>query len=141
MFISTIARAIRHFYLNYHLTGSTSIWIHSAFMRRLQFGLRQVICFLTVSFLAYGTKLADRLSFEYLLPITCILCLRETFGSTFSLCYQITLTITPLSIFLFIAQKIGFGYHGHFSDEFLLLFTSFCIAYGCTQVNITSFHN
>ncbi|CAF1053029.1 unnamed protein product [Rotaria sp. Silwood1] len=135
MSTSTTFRTIRHFYLNYHHSGSASLWIHSAFMRRLQCGLREVICFLIVSFLAYGTQLADHLSLQYLLPIISILCLQETFGLTLSFCYQITLTIIPLSIFLFVIQKIGLDYHYYFLSELLiLLLTSFCIAYSCTQI-------
>ncbi|CAF4645397.1 unnamed protein product, partial [Rotaria sp. Silwood2] len=135
MSTSTIFRTMRHFYLNFHHSGSASLWIHSAFMRRLQYGLRQVICFLIVGFLAYRTQLTDHLSLEYLLPMISILCLQETFGLTLSFCYQITLTIIPLSIFLFIVQKLGLYYHYYFASELLiLLFTSFCIAYGCTQI-------
>ncbi|CAF2104224.1 unnamed protein product [Rotaria magnacalcarata] len=135
MTIFTISQTTRHFYLNYHHSGSNSLWIHSEFMRNLQFGLREVICFLSISFLAYGTRLADNLSLEYFLPIISILCLQETFGSTLSYSYQITLTITPLAIFLFVVQKLGLDYHGHFVSEFImLLFTSFCISYGCTQI-------
>ncbi|CAF1021837.1 unnamed protein product [Rotaria sordida] len=135
MSTSTIFRTIRHFYLNYHHSGSTSLWIHSTFMRRLQCALREMICFLIVGFLAYGTQLADHLSLEYLLPVISILCLQETFGLTLYFCYRIALTITPLSIFLFVIQKIGLNYHHYFASELLiLLFTSFCISYACPQI-------
>ncbi|CAF1475714.1 unnamed protein product [Rotaria sordida] len=139
MSIFAISRTIRHFYFNYHHSESTPIWIHSAFIQRIQFSFRQVICFLFVGFLAYGTQLANQLSLEYLVPIISILCLQQTFGSTLSCCYQITLAITPLSIFLFVIKKIGLGYHNYLATELLLLFTSFCVAYGCTQVQTRKF--
>jgi hypothetical protein len=138
MSILKMSRTVRHFYFNYHHPESTPLWIQSAFMRRVQFGIRETICFLIVGFLSYGTKLANHLSIQYLVPIISIVCLQQTFGSTLSCCYQITLAITPLSIFLFIAQKIGLGYHDYLASELLLLLTSFFIAYGCTQVNILS---
>jgi hypothetical protein len=128
-------RALRHFYFNYHHPELTSSWIQSAFMRRIQFGIREMICFLIVGFLSYGTKLSNQLLLEYLAPVISVLCLQQTFGATLSSCYQITLAITPLSIFLYIAQKIGLGYHDYLATELLLLFTTFCIAYGCAQVN------
>lgn len=137
MSIFTITRTTRHFYLNYHHAGSNSLWIHSAFMRYFQFSLREVICFLSVSFLAYGTRIADYLSLEYLLPIISILCLQETFGSTLFFAYQITLTITPLALFLFAVQKIGLNYHNYLATELLILLpTTFLISYSCTEVNI-----
>ena len=136
MSLSMIFRTARHFYFNYHLRETTSVWIHSDFMRRVQFGFQHTICFLSLGFLAYGTPLVDQLSTEFLLPVIGIMCLQQTFGATLSCCCQITLVIIPLSIFLFITQKIGLGYHDYLATELLLLFTSFCLAYGCTQVNI-----
>ncbi len=136
MFILKMSRTMRHFYFNYHHPEFTSLWIQSAFMRHVQFGIREMICFLIAGFLSYGTQLANHLSLQYLVPVISIVCLQQTFGSTLSCCYKITLVITPLSIFLFVVQKIGFGYHNYLSSELLLLFPSFCIAYGCTQVNM-----
>jgi hypothetical protein len=141
MSILLIFRTLRHFYFNYHHPESISLWIQSAFMRRIQFGIREMICFLIVGFLSYKTQLSNQLLLEYLVPIISILCLQQTFGSTLSCCCQITLAITPLSIFLYIAQKIGLGYHDYLATELLLLFTSFCIAYGCFQVNSLANHS
>jgi hypothetical protein len=135
MSISTIIRTICHFYFNYHNPESTSVWIQSGFMRCVQYGIREMVCFLVVGFLSYGTQLANRLSLEYVALIISILCLQQTFGATLSCCYHVTLTITPLSIFFFVAHKIGLGYHDYHVTELLLLFASFCIAYGCKQVN------
>jgi hypothetical protein len=135
MSISTIFRTACQFYFNYHYSESTSLWIHSTFMRRVQFAIRAMLCFLIVGFLSYGTQLSHQFSLEYLIPVISILCLQQTFGSTLSGCYQITLVITPLSIFLFLVKKIGLGYHDYLATELLLLLTSFAIAYGCTQVD------
>ena len=135
MSISSMFRTVRRFYFSYHHPESTSSWIQSAFMRRVQFGLREMICFLIVGFLSYGTQLSNQLLLEYLAPVISVLCLQQTFGATLSCCYQITLAITPLSIFLYIVKRIGLGYHDYLATELLLLFTSFCIAYGCAQVN------
>jgi len=134
MFLLNLSQVVRRFYFNYHYPQSSSVWIHSTFIQRVQFGVREMICFLIVGFLSYGTKLSDHLLLEYLVPVIAILCLQQTFGSTFSCCYQLTIAITPLSIFLFISQKIGLGYHDYISTEILLLFTTFCIAFTCTQV-------
>jgi hypothetical protein len=139
MSIFTIYRAARHFYFNYHYPESTSVWIHSAFMQRIQYAFQKVICFLTVGFLGFGSRFAQNISPGYLVPVVSILCLQQTFGATLSCCYKITLAITPLSIFLFVIQKIGLGYHDYLATELLLLITSFCISYGCTQVNILIF--
>jgi hypothetical protein len=137
MSMSMIFRTARHFYFSYHLRETTSVWIHSDFTRRVQFGFQHAICFLSVGFLAYGTQLADQLSLEFFVPVISIMCLQQTFGATLSCCCQIALVITPLSIILFIIQKIGLlGYHDYLATELLLLFTSFCLAYRCTQVNI-----
>lgn len=105
MFLSNLFRIVRHFYFNYHYPESSSVWIHSTFIQRVQFGVREMICFLIVGFLSYGTKLSNHLRLEYLVPVISILCLQQTFGSTFFCCYQLTLAITPLSIFLFVSQK------------------------------------
>lgn len=135
MSILNIFRNARHFYFNFHHSESISPWIQSNFMRCLQFGIRQMICFLIVGFVCYGTKLFHHLSLEYLACIISILCLQQTFGATLSSCYHISLVLTPLSIFLFIVKKLGLSYHDYLATELLLLFTSFCISFGCTQVN------
>ena len=134
MYALNMCRTVRHFYFNYHYTETKSVWIHSTFIQRIQFGIREMICFLIIGFLSYGTNLSNRLYLEYLVPVIGILCLQQTVGSTFLCCYQLTLAITPLSIFLFVAQKIGLGYHDYLATELLLLFTTFCIGFACTQV-------
>lgn len=135
MSILNTLRSIRHFYFNYHHPETVSLWIQSEFMRCFQYGIRQMICFLIVGFFCYGTRIVHYLSLEYLVCIISILCLQQTFGATFSCCYQIISALVPLSIFLFIAKKIGLGYHDYLATELLLLLTSFCLSYGCTQVN------
>ncbi|CAF0844950.1 unnamed protein product [Adineta steineri] len=134
MSVPKISQTARHFYFNYHYPESTTSCIHTTFMRQIQFGIQDVICFLIAGFLAYETKLIQHLSLEFLVPMISILCLQSTFGSTLAGCYRITLALIPLSLFLFLIQKLGLGYHDYLATELFLLFTSFCISYGCSQV-------
>jgi hypothetical protein len=141
MSVSTISQTIRHFYFNYHHFEPSSSCIHSSFTRSVQFAFRTVIAFLVGGFLAYGTPLSNQLDQQYLIPTLSILCVQETFGLTLSACYQMVLVLTPLSIFLFIIQKIGLGYQDYLAAELLLLILSVFIAYKCSQVNIFSSDN
>ena len=102
MSLSDICRSIRHFYLNYHHGKSHSLHLHSAFTRRLQFGLRLVVTLLIGGFVGYASPLHSKFSLVYLIPNFSILCIRETFGDTLTNVLHLTSVIVPLSIFLFI---------------------------------------
>ena len=136
MSLSTIFQTICHVYLNYNYNESSSRWIHSSFTRNLQFAVRMLISFLVGGFIAYGTGLRDQLTLKFMLPNMSVLCIQETFGLTLLSNINLILVIVPLSIFFFILQKIGLGYHDYIAGEFLFLLSSFCISYRCTQVFI-----
>ena len=134
MTLSTIYRPIRRFYFNYHHVESSSLYIHSAFTRRLQFALRLVITFLIGGFLGYATPLRNQLGQVYMIPNLGVLCIQETFGFTLSSTLHVAFVILPLSIFLFVIQKIGLSYQNYVAGELLLLFSSFCISYKSQKV-------
>jgi hypothetical protein len=134
MSLSTICRSTCRFYFNYHFIESSSLYIHSAFIRRLQFALRLVITFLIGSFLSYATPLRNQLGQIYMIPNLGVLCIQETFGFTLSTTLHVTFVIIPLSIFLFIIQKIGLSYQNYLAGEFLMLLSSFYISYKCRKV-------
>ncbi|CAF1406378.1 unnamed protein product [Rotaria sordida] len=134
MSISTFFQTLCHFYFNYHYNNSSSKLTPSAFSRRIQFAIRMTISFLIGGFLAYATPLNNQLTTQYLIPVTCIVTIQETFGMTLSAGYQMLTAITPLSIFLFIVQKIGLGYKDYLAAELTLLISSFLVAYKCSQV-------
>jgi hypothetical protein len=92
------------------------------------------VAFLVGGFLAYGTALNDQLTTQYLIPVMCIMSIQETFGMTLAASYQMLTAITPLSIGLCIIQRMGLGYRDYLAAEFLLLLTSFFLAYKCSQV-------
>jgi hypothetical protein len=94
------------------------------------------ISFLVGGFLAYGTSLNNSSGLQYLIPVMCILSIQETFGLTLSSAYSMITVIVPLSIFLFIIQKIGLGYQDYLAAELLLLISSLLVGYKCSQVNI-----
>ncbi len=134
--ISKIFQRICHFYFNYHYYDLFPILNSSARIRRIQFALRMTISFLIGGFLAYGTLLKNQVGLQYLIPVMCILAIQETFGMTFAADYQMVLVLTPLSIFLYVIQKIGLGYRDYLAAELILLISSFLIAYKCSQVTI-----
>jgi len=138
MSISNIFRIVRHFYFNYHYYDLPPTLTSSGFTRRIQFALRMTISFLVGGFIAYGTPLNNHLGLQlqYLIPVMSILSIQETFGMTLSATYPILTVITPLSIFLYVVQKIGLGYHDYLAGELLLLVSSLFVAYRCTQVKI-----
>ncbi len=140
MSISKIFRTVRHFYFNYHYYDLSPTLTSSSFTRRIEFALRMTISFLVGGFLAYGTPLYNQLTLQlqYLIPVMCMLAIQETFGMTLSATYQMLTVITPLSIFLYVVQKIGLGYHDYLAAELLLLVSSLFVAYKCTQVKISN---
>jgi hypothetical protein len=139
MSASTICQSTRHFYLNYHYVESSSLYLRSAFARQLKFAFRLVITFLICGFLGYATPLNNQLVQLYMIPNIGVLTIQETFGCTLSNSLQITLIIVPMSIFLFIIQKIGLSYHNYVAGELLMLITSFYISYQCQKVKIIFF--
>jgi len=135
--ISKICRSTRRFYLNYHNVESSSLYFHSTFTRHLQFSLRLVATFLIGGFLGYATPLSSQLTQLYMIPNIGVSIIQETFGYTLSNSLQIIFAIIPLSIFLYIVQKIGLSYHNYVAGEFLMLISSFYISYQCREVNET----
>ncbi|CAF1610091.1 unnamed protein product [Rotaria magnacalcarata] len=134
MHIWKIFQTISRFYFNYHYHSSPLYLTSSAFTRRVQYAIRITISFLVGGFLVYGTSLSNQSTTQYLVPVICILCIQETFGMTVLTSYQILTAITPLSIFLYVLQKIGLGYKDYLAAELILLISSFFIAYKCSQV-------
>jgi hypothetical protein len=142
MIISKIFEKLRHFYFNYDDDDdSPSTTTSSAVIRRIQFALRMTISFLVGGFLAYGTSLNNSSGLQYLIPVMCILSIQETFGMTLSSAYSMITAIVPLSIFLFIVQKIGLGYQNYLAAELILLISSLLVSYKCSQVNIFIYNN
>jgi hypothetical protein len=121
MSLSTICRSTRQFYFNYHHVESSSLYLHSAFTRRLQFALRLVMTFLIGSFIGYATPLHNQLEQIYMIPNLGVLCIQETVGFTLSTILHVIFIIVPLSIFLFIIQKIGLSYQNYLIGELLML--------------------
>jgi hypothetical protein len=132
-----MCRTVRHFYFNYHYYDLSSLLTSSAVTRRIEFALRMTISFLVGGFLAYGTPLNNQLALQFLIPVLSMICIQETFGMTLSGVYQIIKGLTPLSIFLYVVQKIGLKYHDYLAAELLLLISSFFVAYECSQVKIS----
>lgn len=122
------------FYFNFHQNQSTRISPWLSFIRRIQFSLRMTIAFLVSAFLAYGTGLNSHLSSQYLIPVMSILSIQETVGMTIGASYEMLKTITPLSVGLFVIQRIGLGYEEYIAAEILLLVSSLLISYKCVQV-------
>ncbi|CAF3844490.1 unnamed protein product [Adineta steineri] len=133
MSLSSVFQTFLHFYFNYHYVESASSYIHSTFARRVQFTLRIVISFLVGGFLAYKSPLSDQTSQGFLIPLISVMSLQETFGLTVAACFQMLLGLIPSTIFLFIVQKIGLGYHDYLAAELILLVSSFFIAFICSQ--------
>ena len=136
MQILTIFQKLFHFYFNYNYDALTPTYVSTTFSRRVQFAVRMVVSFLVGGFLVYGTGLNDQSTSQYLVPVMSILSVQETFGMTLSFSYEMILVIVPLSICLFIIQKIGLGYQDYLAGELLLLVSSFLVAYKCSQVTI-----
>ena len=138
MYSSTIFQAAFHFYFNFHQNGISSKFTSSVFARRIQFSLRTTISFLVGAFLSYGTPLNSELATGYLIPVMSVITMQETFGLTLNNSFKNITVITPLSIFLFIIQKIGLGYQDYLAAELLLLVSSLFVAYKCSQVSISN---
>jgi hypothetical protein len=120
---------LRHFYFNYNYVDSNVPLIHSLFARRAQFSLRIVISFLVSAFLAYGSSLRNQLIEPFLIPLISVLAIQDSVGFTMAGGFQMIFTLVPVSVFLFIVQKIGLGYHDYIAAEFILLITTFFIAF------------
>ncbi len=134
MSLRTICRSIRRFYFNYHHIKSFSLYLYSPFTRRLQFALRLVITFLISSFIGYATPLRNYFQQVYMIPNLGVLCIQDTFGSTLYTTLHVIYVIIPLSIFLYIVQKIGLSYRNYLAGELLLLLSSFFISYKSRKV-------
>lgn len=134
MIISKICSAVLHFSFNFHHDESSSFFHWLSFIRRIQFAVRMTVAFLVGGFLAYGTALNDQLATQYLIPVMCIMTIQETFGMTLAANCQMLMAVTPLSICLYIIQRIGVGYQDYAAAEILLLISSFFLAYKCSQV-------
>jgi hypothetical protein len=140
MTLSRICRSIVHFYFNNHHAESSSLYLHSAFTRRLQFACRFVSTFLICVLLGYGTPLSSQLTQIFMIPNSGLICIQETFGHTLSTALYVSVAILPLSVFLFTVQHLGIVYHNYLAGAVLILSSSFCISYICRKVNIDDFN-
>ncbi|CAF1032359.1 unnamed protein product [Adineta steineri] len=131
MTLSSICRSVVKFYFNCHHVESSSLYVHSAFTRRLQFACRLVSTFLICTFVGYGTTLSAYLSHQFMIPNSGVICIQETFGHTLSTALHVSLAIIPLSIILFIIQHLVVVYHNYPIGIVLILSSSFCISYMC----------
>ena len=129
-----IFEKIRHFYFNYHDHDTNSVFTSTPVIRHAQFALRMTISFLIGGFLAYGTGLNNPSRLQYIVPVTCILSIQETFGMTLTAASGMIIVVIPLSIFLYVIQKIGLGYQDYLAAELTLLISSLLISYKFTQV-------
>jgi hypothetical protein len=127
---------IRHFYFNYNYVDTNLPYIHSLFSRRAQFAIRIAISFVVSGCLAYGSPLKNQLSQQlFLIPLFTALSIQDTVGSTMAGSFRTLLILVPVSIFLFIVQKIGLGYHDYITVEFILLIVAFFIGFASSQVH------
>jgi hypothetical protein len=140
MTLSTICHSIVRFYFNCHHVEFSSLYLHSAFTRRLQFACRLVLTFLICAFLGYGTPLSSQLTNLFMIPNSGVLCIQETFGHTLSTALRILITIIPLSVILFTVQNLVVAYHNYLVGVVLILSSSFCISYICQKVNRDDFN-
>ena len=131
-----ILEKVRYFYFNYHDHDTSTLLTSTPVIRHAQFALRLTISFLIGGFLAYETSLNNASRLQYIVPVTCILSIQETFGMTLTGAYKMLIVVMPLSIFLFIIQKIGLGYRDYLAAELTLLISSLLISYKCSQVRI-----
>mgnify|MGYP006892797215 CR=1 FL=1 len=135
MSISLFFRLILRFYFNYHHAESSSIYLHSAFTRRLQFAIRLVITFLLSGYIGYGTPLQQYVGQTYMIANQAVLSIHETFGMTLANTLHVTFVLTPLSIFLYVVQRLGLSYQHYIAGEVLLLLSSFYISYKSQKVS------
>ena len=133
MTLSKICRSIVQFYFNYHHVESSSLYLHSAFTRRLQFACRLVSTFLICAFVGYGTPLSTHLTHRFMIPNSGVVCIQETFGHTLSTALCVSFAIIPLSVILFTVQHLGLAYHNYSVCIVLILSSSFCISYLCQK--------
>lgn len=102
MRVSTIFRCISNFYFYYNINESSLSCIYLLLSPYVQFAFKMAISFVVGGFLAYGITLEDELNLGYFIPKMSIVCIQQTFGLTLFTCYNMLLTLVPLSIFLFI---------------------------------------
>ena len=136
MNFSILWETIVHIYLNYHSAERSSRWLNSNFTRHLQFAFRMLIAFSLASVIIYGTNLKNHLSLQFMIPTMAVLLIQETFGLTFSTSLQLILMITPLSIILFLLQKLHLLSYHYLLSEFFYLSLTLILSYKCTQIPI-----
>ena len=134
MHLSTWWKTIGDIYLNNHFVKKPSRWRNSDFTRHVQFAFRMLIAFSLACFIIYGTKLSSYLSTQFMIPNMTVLLIQETFGLTLRTNIQLILVIIPLSIVLFLFQKLRLIYDHYLFNEFVYLLLSFVTSYQCTQI-------
>lgn len=133
MFLSKFCTKIIHVYFNSRFDVNSPRWIHSDLTRHLQFALRMLIAFSVASAITYATKLTNVFTLLFMIPNLTILLIQETFGSTFSTNIRLITIIVPLSILLFLLQKLNSISYHYLLGEFFYLLLTLIISYICTQ--------
>ena len=130
----SIFAVIRHFYFNYNYTDSNLPYIHSLFSRRAKYAIQMTISFLVSGFLGYGTSLKTQVPQPFIIPLITVLSIQDSLGLTLAASFQMIITLVPVSVFIYIVQKIGLSYHDYIAAEFALLISAFFIGFAISQV-------
>jgi len=94
-----------------------------------------VITFLLSGYIGYGTPLQQYVGQTYMIANQAVLSIHETFGMTLANTLHVTFVLTPLSIFLYVVQRLGLSYQHYIAGEVLLLLSSFYISYKSQKVS------
>ena len=127
----TIFAVIRRFYFNYNYTDSNLPYIHSLFSRRAKYAIQMAISFLVSGLLGYGTSLKTQVPQAFVIPLITVLSIQDSVGSTVAASFQMIITLVPVSVFIYIVQKIGLSYHDYVAAEFALLVSTFFYWFCC----------
>lgn len=103
--------------------------VSNEFFRTTQFALRMACTFITSSMIVYGTDYGSTIQAPYIIPVMSALIGNFTLGQTIAGSLTLMKTIIPVSIFVYIIQLCGVGYHDYTSVTILFLLVTFYTAY------------
>ena len=118
----------------------TSFWkrlcdaFNSKFTRDLQYGVQLTAALVIAAIIGYISDYKNDVAIGWILPVTSALLIFDTFGNTVSGLIGGVFSFLPVSIFLYVVQILGVGYHNYTSATLIFFFATFYLGYTNSSV-------
>jgi hypothetical protein len=115
-----------------------SFWyrLHTPLLRDFQYAVQVATALVLSAIIGFVSDYEKHAPIAWLLPVCSALFIFDTFGGSLYGLVGLVIGTIPPSIFIYVIQRLGVGYHNYLSATLLFFFVTFYIGY--TNLSITT---